>query len=139
MTKLTILSEAWFDMVKQTNKNTILKLSPTVQDICLNVVVTHVNNTNMGNKQNDNTVELYLRNGLIHKGHHNSAETEVKLSFATLKSLLTSFNTDTILYAFMNGDILVSGNMSQLMSLHIAKFTSEQKTLFNTIIHNSDF
>ncbi len=131
MTKVKIFSQAWFDMVTQANKQTELSLPPTIKDICLNLVIT-------SEQEDAEDNQLYLHTGYLYQGLHDEAKSQVQLTYATMQSLLEDTSMDNAMRAFIRGDILVTGDMSQLMTLQMAKITDEQKVLFNTILENTE-
>ncbi len=132
MEKIKIFTNAWFEMVQQANKQTELNLPPTIKDICLNIVVTD------DGEQTIEKAELYLLEGCLYQGLHADAKTKVQLSYETMRSLLEDISMDSAMRAFIRGDILVTGNMSQLMALQMTKASDEQKLLFTTILENTE-
>ena len=56
-------------------------------------------------------------NGLLHRGLNSDAKTTVLLDRNILQSIITDFDTNQIMGAFMSGQIRVEGDMSQLMAL----------------------
>ncbi len=142
MTKVKVFSNAWFDMVEQTNNQIELHLPPTIKDICLNIVITDeqsLDNEHVENEQQQREkTKLYLLKGCLYQGLHDDAKTQVAFSYKTLKFLLENMTMDSAMRAFIRGDILVTGDMSQLMALQMAKVTDEQKLLFTTILENTE-
>ncbi len=136
MEKVKIFSNSWFDMVQQANQQTELNLPPTVKDICLNIVVTD-EQVEMEQQVSEKT-ELYFSEGRLYQGLHNDAKSQVQFSHKTMKSLLEDMTMDSAMRAFIRGDILVTGDMSQLMALQMAKATDEQKLLVKTILEKTD-
>lgn len=139
MKKLKIFSNAWFDMVEQTNKQTELHLSPRIKDICLNIVITDKQVLNNDSEQEElEDTELSLHSGYLSQGLHEDAKTQVQFSYKMMKSLLENMTMDSAMRAFIQGDILVTGDMSQLMALQMAKASDEQKLLFKTILEKTE-
>lgn len=119
------LTDAWFEMVtKQTNEFGDLNLTPAMQNIHLNVQV---------NDANCDT-GLCLKHGEIHKGIDESAETTVVLPLQLLVSIIKKMDTGMAMQAFIEGDIKVLGDMSQLMALRMARVSDEQKELLTGIL-----
>ncbi len=116
MTKTKVFSNAWFDMVEQLNNQTELNLPPTVKDTCINMVITNEPMLNNEQQESDKT-ELYLRSGYLYQGLHDDAKSQVQFSYKTMKYLLENMTMDSMMRAFIQGDILVTGDMSQLMTL----------------------
>ncbi len=158
MAKIHLFTDKWFDMVKKANQQAELNLSPTSKAICLNIVITDdtptetplilgqtlteqqtTDDDNADSEASVNSTELYLFEGYFHKGQHPEAKTQVQMSQTTLQALLTSLEKDDAMHAFINGDILISGDMSQLMALQTTTISDEQKALFHTILENSTF
>ena len=61
------------------------------------------------------------------------ATTTLLLDRNTLQSIITDFDMNEIMGAFMSGKIRVEGDMSQLMALQTARPSDEQKALFKDI------
>ncbi len=137
MTKIKIFSQAWFDMVKQANQQTELYLPPNIKAICLNIVITDEQPLN-DEPQDTEPTQLYLWEGCLYQGLHDDAKSQVQFTHETMKSLLENVSMDSAMRAFIRGDILVTGDMSQLMALQMAKVTDEQKQLFKTILENTE-
>ncbi len=162
MVAINIFTDKWFEMLEQVNDSIELHLSPNAKAICLNIVIrddetkdtpqlspslsqqiSSLKNaqaeTNPKTGADDDIAEtrLYLFEGYLHKGEHPEAQTSVQLNQSLMRSLLASLEMDDVMHAFINGDILVSGDMSQLMALRMAKVTEEQKTLFRNILERS--
>ncbi len=142
MTKIEIFSQAWFDMVEETNKQSELNLPPTIKNVCLNIVITDElfldSEQTKTELETTNKTQLYLLEGRLYQGLHDDAKTQVQFSYETMKSLLKNMTMDNAMRAFIRGDILVTGDMSQLMALQMAKVTDEQKQLFKTILGNTE-
>ncbi len=140
MEKAKIFTKPWFDMVQQKNEQAELNLPPTIKDICLNIVITDellLDNEKTEPQAGEKT-QLYLLEGRLYQGLHAEAKSQVQLTYKTMKSLLTDISMDNTMQAFIRGDILVTGDVSQLMALQMAKVTDEQKLLFTTILENTD-
>ena len=69
----------------------------------------------------------------MHKGLNAEATTTLLLDRNTLQSIITDFDMNEIMGAFMSGKIRVEGDMSQLMALQTARPSDEQKALFKDI------
>ncbi len=91
------------------------------------------------------TVKLKLIEGRLYKDAFykdagpdgDDSKSTVSLSYGTMKKLLTELNMDIALQAFINGDITVIGDVSQLMALQMTKPSDEQKALFMAILENT--
>ena len=81
----------------------------------------------------DQVIESNFANGLLHKGLNTDATTTLLLDRNTLQSIITDFDMNEIMGAFMSGKIRVEGDMSQLMALQTARPSTEQKELFKHI------
>ncbi|PIE48002.1 MAG: SCP-2 sterol transfer family protein [Gammaproteobacteria bacterium] len=119
------LTDAWFEMVtKQTKEFGDLNLTPAMQNIHLNVQVSDANCE----------TSLCFKNGEIHKGIDETAETTVVLPLQLLVSMIKKMDTNMAMKAFIEGDIKVLGDMSQLMALRMARVSDEQKALLAKIL-----
>lgn len=118
------LTDEWFAKAEQIAKDTgELNLSPALADMNINLKVT--------DDQGD--VEANYSQGYLHKGFNDNATTTLILDRDTLQSLISGFDVNEVMGAFMSGKIRVEGDMSQLMALQTAKPSSEQKQLFKQV------
>lgn len=118
------LTDAWFEQVEQLgNEAGELNLPPALATMVINLKVSDA----------EQDVEANYANGLLHKGLNDNATTTLLLDRDTLQSIVTDFDMNQIMGAFMNGNIRVEGDMSQLMALQSARPSSEQKELFRNI------
>ncbi|WP_201575150.1 MULTISPECIES: SCP2 sterol-binding domain-containing protein [Psychrobacter] len=118
------LTDAWFEQVEQLgNEAGELNLPPALATMVINLKVSDA----------EQDIEANYANGLLHKGLNDNATTTLLLDRDTLQSIVTDFDMNQIMGAFMNGNIRVEGDMSQLMALQSARPSSEQKELFRNI------
>ncbi len=118
------LTDTWFEQVEQMgNEAGELNLPPALADMVINLKVTDDNEV----------IESNYANGLLHKGLNSEATTTLLLDRSTLQSIITDFDMNEIMGAFMSGKIRVEGDMSQLMALQTARPSTEQKELFKNI------
>lgn len=116
------LSDKWFEMVEeQAKKAGDLKLFSARQEIRLSVEM-------------EDGVSFHLQDGLIHKGKDEDAQTRISIPKEMLADLFTDMSTATVLKAFIDGDIEVFGDMSQLVALQNARISEEQKEFFLKIV-----
>jgi putative sterol carrier protein len=118
------LTDKWFEEVeKMGNEAGELNLPPALENMVINLKVT----------DGDEVIESHFANGLLHKGLNAEATTTLLLDRNTLQSIITDFDMNEIMGAFMSGKIRVEGDMSQLMALQTARPSDEQKALFKDI------
>ena len=118
------LTDAWFEQVSQLgNEAGELNLPPALANMIINLKVSDA----------EQDIEASFSDGLLHKGLNDSATTTLLLDRDTLQSIITDFDMNEIMGAFMGGKIRVEGNMSQLMALQTARVSTEQKELFKRI------
>lgn len=118
------LTDTWFEQVEQMgNEAGELNLPPALANMVINLKVV----------DNEEEIEANFANGLLHKGLSSDATTTLLLDRATLQSIITDFDMNEIMGAFMGGKIRVEGDMSQLMALQTARPSTEQKELFKRI------
>ena len=118
------LTDNWFEEVeKMGNEAGELNLPPALENMVINLKVT----------DGDEVIESHFANGLLHKGLNAEATTTLLLDRNTLQSIITDFDMNEIMGAFMSGKIRVEGDMSQLMALQTARPSDEQKALFKDI------
>lgn len=118
------LTDAWFEQVDSLgNKAGELNLPPALANMVINLKVS----------DSGQDIEANYANGLLHKGLNDDASTTLLLDRETLQSIITDFDMNQIMGAFMSGKIRVEGDMSQLMALQTARPSTEQKELFKNI------
>ncbi len=91
------------------------------------------------------TVKLKLIEGRLYRDafdkeaglNSDDSKSTINLSYNTMKKLLTELNMDVAMQAFINGEITVIGDVSQLMALQMTKPSDEQKALFMAILENT--
>lgn len=118
------LTDTWFEQVQQFgNEAGELNLPPTLADMVINLKVA----------EEGQDIEANFADGLLHRGLNADATTTLLLDRETLQSIITDFDMNEIMGAFMGGKIRVEGDMSQLMALQTARPSTEQKELFKRI------
>ncbi|GAF52979.1 SCP2 sterol-binding domain-containing protein [Psychrobacter sp. JCM 18901] len=100
-----------------------LNLPPVLANMVVNLKVAEA----------DKTIEANFANGLLHRGLNDNATTTLLLDRDILQSIITDFDTNQIMGAFMSGKIRVEGDMSQLMAVQTARPSAEQKELYTRI------
>ncbi len=118
------LTDSWFEQVEQFGTEAgELNLPPTLANMVINLKVA----------DKDETIEANFADGLLRRGLNDGATTTLLLDRDTLQSIITDFDMNEIMGAFMGGKIRVEGDMSQLMALQTARPSTEQKDLFKRI------
>lgn len=118
------LTDAWFEQVEQLgNEAGELNLPPALANMIINLKVS----------DDDQDIEAHFADGLLHRGLNDAASTTLLLDRSLLQSIITDFDMNEIMGAFMSGKIRVEGDMSQLMAVQTARPSAEQKELFNKI------
>ena len=118
------LTDEWFEQVeKMGNEAGELNLPPVLANMVVNLKVAEA----------DKTIEANFANGLLHRGLNDNATTTLLLDRDILQSIITDFDTNQIMGAFMSGKIRVEGDMSQLMAVQTARPSAEQKELYTRI------
>ena len=121
---LDFLSDAWFEHVEQLGQEAgELNLPPALADMVINLKVA----------DSEQDIEANFANGYLHRGLNDSATTTLLLDRELLQSIITNFDMNEVMGAFMGGKIRVEGDMSQLMALQTARPSTEQKELFKKI------
>ena len=121
---LDFLSDPWFEQVEQFGQEAgELNLPPALADMVINLKVA----------DSDQDIEANFANGYLHRGLNDKATTTLLLDRKLLQSIITDFDMNEIMGAFMGGSIRVEGDMSQLMALQTARPSTEQKELFKRI------
>ncbi|WP_201591451.1 SCP-2 sterol transfer family protein [Psychrobacter sp. Pi2-51] len=118
------LTDAWFDDVEKLgNEAGELNLPPALANMIINLKVSDT----------DKDIEANFADGLLHRGLNDNATTTLLLDRSILQSIITDFDTNEIMGAFMGGKIRVEGDMSQLMAVQTARPSAEQKELYKRI------
>lgn len=119
------LTDDWFatvaDLTAQAGE---LNLPPSLQALAINLIVTDATGQ----------TELALASGKLQKGLAEQAKTTLTMDAQTLRKVFLEYDMSAAMQAFMTGKIKVQGDMSQLMSLQMAKPSAEQKALFKNIL-----
>lgn len=124
-----LLTPAWFEMVK--DKLAVagdLHLSPAMQQLHLNVQ-THDDPEALGN--------FYIKEGMIAEGGDSTAKSTVLVSKDILTQLLTKQSSNLLMQYFLQGDIQITGDLSQLMSLQTSRPSDELQALLKDILSNT--
>ena len=100
-----------------------LNLPPALANMIVNLKVSDA----------DQDIEANFANGLLHRGLNDAATTTLLLDRSILQSIITDFDTNEIMGAFMGGKIRVEGDMSQLMAVQTARPSAEQKALYSNV------
>ncbi|MBE0406760.1 SCP-2 sterol transfer family protein [Psychrobacter sp. AOP22-C1-22] len=118
------LTDEWFEQVEQMGQEAgELNLPPALDNMIVNLKVSDT----------EQDIEANFANGLLHRGLNDAATTTLLLDRSILQSIITDFDTNEIMGAFMSGKIRVEGDMSQLMAVQTARPSSEQKELYSRI------
>ncbi len=118
------LTDAWFEEVEKLgNEAGELNLPPTLASMVINLKVSDAGQD----------IEASFADGLLHRGLNDKATTTLILDRDLLQSIITDFDMNEVMGAFMSGKIRVDGDMSQLMAVQTARPSTEQKELFNQI------
>lgn len=118
------LTDEWFEQVEQMGQKAgELNLPPALANMIVNLKVSDT----------EQDIEASFANGLLHRGLNDAATTTLLLDRSILQSIITDFDTNEIMGAFMGGKIRVEGDMSQLMAVQTARPSAEQKELYSNI------
>jgi putative sterol carrier protein len=118
------LTDEWFEQVEKMGQEAgELNLPPALANMIVNLKVSDT----------EKDIEANFADGLLHRGLSNDATTTLLLDRSILQSIITDFNTNEIMGAFMGGKIRVEGDMSQLMAVQTARPSAEQKELYTRI------
>jgi len=118
------LTDEWFEQVEKMGSEAgELNLPPALANMIINLKVSDT----------EQDIEANFADGLLHRGLNDAATTTLLLDRSILQSIITDFDTNQIMGAFMSGKIRVEGDMSQLMAVQTARPSSEQKELYTRI------
>ena len=114
----------WFEQGEKMGQEAgELNLPPALANMVVNLKVTDT----------EQDIEASFADGLLHRGLNDKATTTLLLDRSLLQSIITNFDTNEIMGAFMAGKIRVEGDMSQLMAVQTARPSAEQKELYSNI------
>lgn len=123
------LSDAWFTEVEKLNNSVgELNLPPNLASLVVNVKI-----------EGDNNIQMYLKDGKLSQGQAGDAVSEILIDGDTLQAIISRFDVNAALEAFMMGKIRINGDMSKVMALQTAKPTPEQKALYKQILAMTEF
>ena len=118
------LTDEWFEQVEKMGSEAgELNLPPALANMIVNLKVSDT----------EKDIEANFANGLLHRGLNSDGTTTLLLDRDILQSIITDFDTNQIMGAFMSGKIRVEGDMSQLMAVQTARPSEEQKELYARI------
>ena len=118
------LTDEWFEQVEKMGQEAgELNLPPALANMVVNLKVTDT----------EQDIEASFADGLLHRGLNDKATTTLLLDRSLLQSIITNFDTNEIMGAFMAGKIRVEGDMSQLMAVQTARPSAKQKELYSNI------
>ncbi|MGA4439154.1 SCP-2 sterol transfer family protein [Psychrobacter pocilloporae] len=118
------LTDEWFEQVEKMGSEAgELNLPPALANMIVNLKVSDT----------DKDIEANFADGLLHRGLNSNGTTTLLLDRSILQSIITDFDTNQIMGAFMSGKIRVEGDMSQLMAVQTARPSAEQKELYKRI------
>ena len=118
------LTDEWFEQVEKMGSEAgELNLPPALANMIVNLKVSDT----------EKDIEANFANGLLHRGLNSDGTTTLLLDRDILQSIITDFDTNQIMGAFMSGKIRVEGDMSQLMAVQTARPSAEQKELYARI------
>ena len=118
------LTDEWFEQVEKMGSEAgELNLPPALANMIVNLKVSDT----------DKDIEANFADGLLHRGLNSNGTTTLLLDRSILQSIITDFDINQIMGAFMSGKIRVEGDMSQLMAVQTARPSAEQKELYKRI------
>ena len=118
------LTDEWFEQVEKMGIEAgELNLPPALANMIVNLKVSDT----------DKDIEANFADGLLHRGLNSNGTSTLLLDRSILQSIITDFDTNQIMGAFMSGKIRVEGDMSQLMAVQTARPSAEQKELYKRI------
>ncbi|BBI67162.1 SCP-2 sterol transfer family protein [Psychrobacter sp. KH172YL61] len=113
------MTDEWFEQVEKMGSEAgELNLPPALANMIVNLKVSDT----------DKDIEANFADGLLHRGLNSNGTTTLLLDRSILQSIITDFDTNQIMGAFMSGKIRVEGDMSQLMAVQTARPSAEQKS-----------
>lgn len=125
------LTPAWFMMVKdKLHSLGDLHLSPAMQQLHLNVQV-HNTPKEAGS--------FYIKDAMVVEGMDSTAKSTVLVSKETLTELFTQPSSHLLIQYFLQGDIQITGDLSQLMNLQTSQPSNELQALLTDILSNTKY
>jgi hypothetical protein len=120
----SFLSDEWFDAVDALiAKAGDLDIPPAMKAAEINVTVT----TPSGDRH------VYIKNGLLSRGHHPAAPTSLTLDEPLARRIFVDADTAAGIQAFLAGEIKVDGDLAKLVAMQMEEPSAKQKALAQQI------
>lgn len=114
------LSTAWFDALDAlVAKAGDLKIPAAMKAVELNITVTSANGE----------TKAYLKEGVLYRGHRDSAPTTITLSEALARKVFVEADTAAGIQAFLTGEMKAEGDLAKLVAMQMEEPSEPQKQL----------
>jgi len=118
------LSDEWFAAVDAlVAKAGDLDIPPAMKAAEINVTVS----TAGGDRH------VYIKNGLLSRGHHPTAPTSIVLDEPLARRIFVEADTAAGIQAFLAGEIKVEGDLAKLVAMQMEEPSAKQKALAREI------
>jgi hypothetical protein len=118
------LSDAWFTKVDELIAAAgDLQIPPAMKAVEVNITVTSPSHS----------TQLYLKDGLFHRGHAPSAPTRLTLDEALARKIFVEADTAAGVQAFLAGEMQAEGDLAQLVAMQTVEPSAAQQQLTKRI------
>jgi hypothetical protein len=118
------LSAEWFaEVQKLIAAAGDLKLPPAMKAVEVNVTI----------KRPNGDIPLFLKDGVVDKGHRANADATITLDEALAKKLFVEADAAAGVQAFMLGELTIEGDLAKVVAMQTAEPSNEQKQLATKI------
>jgi hypothetical protein len=123
------LSDPWFDEVA--------KLMASAGDLNLPAPMRNVK-VNVTIKRADGDVPAFVEDGVVARGHRSGADATITLDEALARKLFVEADAAAGVQAFLEGQLVVEGDLAKVVAMQTAEPSAEQKALAKRIAQITD-
>lgn len=124
------LSEPWFDEVAKLMASAgDLKLPAPMRDVKVNVTIKRASGSD---------VPAFVQDGVVARGHRDGADATITLDEALARKLFVEADAAAGVQAFLEGQLVVEGDLAKVVAMQTAEPSAEQKALAQRIAKITD-
>ena len=125
------LSEPWFDEVA--------KLMASAGDLNLPAPMRNVKvNVTIKRSSGGGDVPAFVQDGVVARGHRDGADATITLDEALARKLFVEADAAAGVQAFLEGQLVVEGDLAKVVAMQTAEPSAEQKALAQRIARITD-
>jgi hypothetical protein len=124
------LSDPWFDEVAKLMASAgDLKLPAPMRNVKVNVTIKRVTGGD---------VPAFVEEGVVTRGHRAGADATITLDEALARKLFVEADAAAGVQAFLEGQLVVEGDLAKVVAMQTAEPSAEQKALAKRIAQITD-